>query len=139
MITVKSKLPIRVGSSEDFSYSTGENEPKLSPKWVTALSLDPTTGMTTANTSTANTGTKQFSDTRVGKALDYGRDSGLFDLGRNLLDRRRGTSQTQPIVTTPIVENQSWWSKQSTGTKVAIGIGAVAVVGTVAYLLMKKK
>ena len=30
-----------------------------------------------------------------------------------------------------------WWSRQPTGTKIAIGVGGVAVVGLAAYLVLK--
>lgn len=33
--------------------------------------------------------------------------------------------------------SNGWWSKQSTGVKIAIGVGGVAMVGGVAYLALK--
>jgi peptidoglycan hydrolase-like protein with peptidoglycan-binding domain len=41
--------------------------------------------------------------------------------------------------TTGAAAGGGWWSRQSTMTKVAIGVGGVAVVGGLAYMLLGKK
>lgn len=47
------------------------------------------------------------------------------------------TTGAEPAVEAPREEGvMGWWSSQSTGTKVAIGIGAAAVVGLAIYALM---
>ena len=50
-----------------------------------------------------------------------------------------GDTMVSPALATMLAptQQQSWWSSQSTGMKVAIGVGGVAVVGLVAYLVLK--
>jgi len=43
---------------------------------------------------------------------------------------------TAEQTSSPLAQAQSWWSSQPTTTKVAIGLGAAAVVGLIIYALM---
>jgi len=50
-----------------------------------------------------------------------------------------GNGTTVPAPQGPIDKAKDWWNRQTTGVKVAMGIGGVAIVGLIVYALVGKK
>lgn len=98
------------------------------------------TTSTSTTTSTTDKPKKDFKDTTVGTIFDK-----LFTLGNSYLQnkeldvREKEAKAGQIIATTQNSQANQLPAKSNTGLYVALGIGGIALIGTLIYVVSKKK
>ena len=133
VITTNREVVYSSANGESFSYAP-ENPTKITGSAAQQMIAD-------AN----KTNSKKKFDWKgnINKGVQFGKDSGLFDMGKQLIANKLGVQNATPTgltadntTTTVTVEEKK---PMSTTVKVAIGLGIAAVLGFVIYKVTKKK
>jgi hypothetical protein len=127
-------MGVLMSESNDNSFA---NSNGFKAKSLKELGIEPiTTGTTTTTTK------KDFKDTTVGNIFDK-----LFTLGNKYLENKELDVREKEAKAGQIIAQQGGGSqtgsipppKSNTGLYIALGIGGIALIGTLIYVVSKKK